>query len=234
MKTTENIFPVDSSCLQLVVLKETESVVIVGGGTEINSAVDYYSSTSTLPTINKHTATNDVELVTKTETSNLPESNRDIMIGDDDSEKVGEEWFQCQLSSEIDFSVELGSQQSQKEQNPSKLVRCMTNYPRKPLKAPPKRLEALYRMKYMGYRAGSALQMQLEETNALYDSCRAIYLAREEEKRNGPVIEVDLYEKRRLDEIDAVICEIRKVKLFDEFGGRKSGHKRIIISEEDR
>jgi hypothetical protein len=237
LKTTENVFPADSSCLQLVVPEEAESVVIVGGGggTEVNSsAVDHYSTTSTLP-INKHnTATNDVvELVTKTETSNLPKSNRDIKIGDDDSEKIREEWFQCQLSSEIDFSVELGSQQSLKERNPAKLVRCMTNYPKKNLKSPPKRLEALYRMKYLGYRAGSALRMELEEKNALYDSCRAIYLAREEEKRKGPVIEVDLYEKQRLDEIDAVICEIRKVKLFDEFVDRKSGHKKIMIISED-
>jgi hypothetical protein len=127
------------------------------------------------------------------------------------------DWFESQLLSDIDFSTELGTQTSLKVQNPAKHVRCMTNYPPESVKVrASKKVVNKMIMNVECYRASSALQAQLEATNALYESYRAKYLAREEAKNRPVVTEEDVYEKRRLEEIDAVICEIRKIRLFDD------------------
>ncbi len=117
------------------------------------------------------------------------------------------DWFESQLLSDIDFSTELGTQTSLKVQNPAKHIRCMTNYPPESVKVvASKRVVNKMIMNVECYRASSALQAQLEATNALYESYRAKYQA----KNRPVVIEEDVYEKRRLEEINALICEIRK------------------------
>jgi hypothetical protein len=127
------------------------------------------------------------------------------------------DWFESQLLSDIDFSTELGTQTSLTVQNPAKHIRCMTNYPPESVKVvASKRVVNKMIRKVECYRASSALQAQLEATNALYESYRAKYLAREEAKDRPVITDEDLFEKYRLEEIDAVICEIRKIRLFDD------------------
>jgi hypothetical protein len=123
-------------------------------------------------------------------------------------------WFQQHLLSEIDFSSELGSQQSLKQQNPAKLLRCMTNYPPERLKAP-KKLIALLEIQYAGYRASRLRIKLLEEKNATYEHWATLNREHKEKKLKEleeAAAEIELQEKNHLDEIAAVIREIRKVR----------------------